>query len=193
MRTNGSFNEASDPVSLSAEEEQLQEELNSLDQQYQVLVQQQLELEIRSPVDGRVLTFDLERLLAERPVRRGDRLMTVADVNGPWELELQIDDDQAGHVLDAWVESDGKLPISFLLLGQAGERFQGHMHHVAEATEIDEMGRPVVLAHAQLQGTIPPGARPGATVVAKIHCGRRPIGFVWFRSLLEAIQTRVLF
>jgi hypothetical protein len=193
MRNRDAFSEGSDPVSLSAEEEQLQEELKSLDQQYEVLTQQQRELEIRSPVDGRVLTFDLERLLAERPVRRGDRLMTVADVDGPWELELQIDDDQAGHVLDAWEQSDGRLPVSFLLVGQAGVRCEAHLVEVAEATEIDELGRAIVPAHARLESRVPAGARPGTTVIAKIHCGRRSIGFVWFRPLLEAIRTRVLF
>jgi multidrug efflux pump subunit AcrA (membrane-fusion protein) len=179
--------------SLSADEEQLKEELSSLDEQFQILVQQQRELEIRSPIDGQVLTFDLKRLLAERPVRRGDRLMTVADLEGPWELELQIDDDQAGHVLAAWEDTDGGLTVSYLVTGQPGVRYQGKLREVGSSTVIDDGGRAVVPAYAVLGNTVPSEARPAATVIAKINCGRRPIGFVWFRALLEAIQSRVLF
>ena len=38
-----------------------------------------------------------------------------------------------------------------------------------------------------------PTLRPGATATARIHCGRRPVGYVWFRGLLEWFQSRVLF
>jgi hypothetical protein len=33
----------------------------------------------------------------------------------------------------------------------------------------------------------------GADVKAKIHCGRAPIGYVWFHELWEFIQSRILF
>ena len=29
---------------------------------------------------------------------------------------------------------------------------------------------------------------PGASVTAKIHCGRASIGYVWFHSLISAVQ-----
>jgi hypothetical protein len=35
--------------------------------------------------------------------------------------------------------------------------------------------------------------RPGATVVARIHCGRRALGYVWLHEVWEFIQSRVLF
>ena len=35
--------------------------------------------------------------------------------------------------------------------------------------------------------------RPGMTVFAKLHCGRRSIGYIWFRELFEVVQTRLLF
>ena len=38
-----------------------------------------------------------------------------------------------------------------------------------------------------------PSLRPGATATAKIHCGRRAIGYVWFRDLWEFVQSKVLF
>ena len=35
--------------------------------------------------------------------------------------------------------------------------------------------------------------RPGATVIARIHCGRRSLGYVWLHEVWEFIQTRILF
>ena len=33
----------------------------------------------------------------------------------------------------------------------------------------------------------------GAEVSAKIDCGRRSLGYVWFHDVLEFIQTKILF
>jgi len=35
--------------------------------------------------------------------------------------------------------------------------------------------------------------RPGAGVIAKIHCGKASISYVWLRDLISAIRTRLLF
>ncbi len=35
--------------------------------------------------------------------------------------------------------------------------------------------------------------RPGATVTAKVYCGRRSLGYVWFHDLLAFVQSRILF
>ena len=35
--------------------------------------------------------------------------------------------------------------------------------------------------------------RPGATVTAKVYCGRRPLGYVLLHDVIEFIQARVLF
>lgn len=193
MRNDPAAVQARDRYQLSAQEEQLKEKLNGLEQQYQILSAQRQQLEVRSPTTGRVLTWDIERLLAARPVQRGDRLLTVADLDGPWELALRVDDDQAGHVLAAQQEHGPGLPVSFLLATEPGVTYTGQVRRVATATEVEEEGQPVVLATVDLDATRVPHARPGATVVAKLHCGRRPVGYVWFRQLWEAIQSRLFF
>jgi hypothetical protein len=34
---------------------------------------------------------------------------------------------------------------------------------------------------------------PGAGVVARIHCGRRSVGYVWLHDLIEAVRSRIAF
>ncbi len=178
---------------LSAQEQQLQERLSGLEQQARLLAEQRRQLTVTSPIDGHILTWDLERLLAARPVQRGERLMTVADLDGPWELQLRIDDRQVGHVLEAQRESGLDLEVSFLLATDPNIRYRGRIGQMSSAIELDDAGQAALSALVPLDAGQVPQPRPGAAVVARIHCGRRPLGYVWFRQVIEFIQSRLLF
>ena len=193
LRNDAAAVNARDRLELTAQEEQLKERMAGLEKQLQILTEQQQALEVPSPTDGQVLTWDVERLLASRPVQRGERLLTVADLSGLWELELRIDDDQAGHVVAARQALGERLEVSFLLATNPGVSYAGTIREVATATDVDDAGRPQVLAVVDLAGADLPQPRPGATVVARLHCGRRSIGYVWLRQVWEAIQSRILF
>jgi hypothetical protein len=178
---------------LSGQEQQLQERLSGLEQQARLLAEQRRQLTVASPIDGQILTWDLERLLAARPVQRGERLMTVADLNGPWELRLRIDDRSVGHVLAAQQESGLDLEVSFLLATDPNTRYRGRIGQMGSAIELDDAGQAALSALVPLNAGQVPQPRPGAAVVARIHCGRRPLGYVWFRQVIEFIQSRLLF
>lgn len=184
---------ARDRFDLTAQEEQLKEKLTGLEQQYQILSQQRRQLEVRSPTRGQILTWDIERSLAARPVQRGEKLLTVADLEGAWEVELRIDDDQAGHVLTALGELGPPLHVSYILATNPGVPYEGQLRELATATEVDDTGHAKVGAIVDIADATPAQRRPGATVIVKIHCGRRALGYVWFRPLFEAWQSRWLF
>ena len=54
-------------------------------------------------------------------------------------------------------------------------------------------GRPGVRIVIAFDRTDVARLRPGTTAFVKIHCGQRPIGYVWFREVLEVARTRFLF
>lgn len=178
---------------LSAQEQQLQERLVGLERQAELLDQQQRRMTVTSPIDGEILTWDLERLLASRPVQRGERLMTVADLKGSWRLELRIDDRQVGHVLAAQQDSETPLRVSFMLAADPNTRHRGRLGSMSSSIQVDEANQASLFVLAPLDDGHVPEARPGASVVARIHCGRRAIGYVWFRQVIEAVQSRLLF
>jgi hypothetical protein len=63
-------------------------------------------LEIRSPIDGEIVTWDPEVLLGEnRPLERGHKVMEIANLEGTWRLELKMPEDRMGHVVKAEKES----------------------------------------------------------------------------------------
>jgi hypothetical protein len=52
----------------------------------------------------------------------------------------------------------------------------------------------VAIDTEQLRKELPENAiRPGAAVNAKINCGKRAIGYVWFHDAIEYLQSRVIF
>jgi multidrug efflux pump subunit AcrA (membrane-fusion protein) len=175
---------------LTADEEELKELLKGLGEQHDILERQQRDLVVRGPIDGQALTWNLKQLLEARPVQRGQTLLTVADLDGPWVLELHLPDDRTGHVLAARDELKRDLEVSFALTAEPGIVYQGRIADVALATELDETTGPTVLVTVDFDRGDVQGLRPGATVIGKIHCGRRAVGYVWLHDLFEAVQSR---
>ncbi|NNJ28166.1 hypothetical protein LzC2_42780 [Planctomycetes bacterium LzC2] len=199
---------------LAAEERELVERLAHLAVQTELLDAQREELTVTSPIAGRVLTWGLAERLPGRPVPRGARLMTVADTAGPWRLELFVPDRHAGPLLDAAAEhtDDGEneeplaLPVTYLLAADPGPTYRTTADRIDPTVEPHAAGpagagaggvEPSVRVFAPI--TAPPNAdggsdvqtRSGATVVARIRCGERSIGYVWLHDLIDAVRTRV--
>jgi multidrug efflux pump subunit AcrA (membrane-fusion protein) len=178
---------------LTAEETELQESLKSLDQQLEILKTQQDDLLVRSPVSGTVVTWNVRQLLEARPVQKGQVLLQVADLSGPWVLEVDVPDDHMGHVLEASERSPKPLGVTFMLATEAGTSYRGTIEKISLGTDV----RPPDPAHVSITVGIDRdeihGLRPNATAAVRIHCGRRSLGFVWFHRLWETIQKKVLF
>lgn len=86
---------------LTAQLAELRERISSLKVEHAVLKQQLAELTVRSPIDGLVTTWDVRRLLENRFVRQGQRILEVADPEQDWELELHVPEDRMGHITRA--------------------------------------------------------------------------------------------
>ena len=71
---------------------------------------------------------------------------------------------------------------------------QGRVGHLGEigsrSNESQEEGT-VVEAFVDIDPNDLPGRRIGADVTAKIHCGRKSLGYVLFGDVLEFIQRKV--
>ena len=177
----------------TADEEEVKELLKNLAEQLVLLDRQETDLTITSPIAGQVLTWDVAQLLESRPIERGHLLLSVGAADGPWELELRVDDDRIGHVLQARRASDEPLDVSFLLAMSPDQTYQARLREVAMTTDVIDDSGPQVLVTAAVDSETLPRLRPGASVVAKIHCGRRSLGYVWLHDLWDRLRTRVFF
>ena len=176
---------------LSIEEEELRASVAGLERQLDVIEQQRRRLTVVSPLNGRVARWDLKETLQSLPVRHGQRLMDVYRPDGAWRLELDVPDDVAGYVRLA--DDDGTPRVDYIFQTEPGRVLTARLDQLADATDLDAEGNLTVRGTVNVPDGAIASPQRGATVTAKIHCGRRPLGFVWFREVVEFIQRRVLF
>ena len=178
----------------SGEEEALRKRIEGLVRQQTLLDGRREKLSVRSPMKGRLLTWNAEELLQSRPVARGQILLTVADLDGEWIVEVEIPDDRVGDVVDA-LRSEGRPLTAHFILATAPEtRYSGNLEWISPATDVRAGTMPTVAAVVvPVNQEAMRALRPGASVVMKIDCGRRSLLNVWSRGLVRAIRARLLF
>lgn len=177
---------------LASEILELDQRVTNLNQLVAALKSQREGLTVPSPLTGRVLTEDFRERLMNRPVQLGQVLLSVANIKGPWALELDVDDRDIGHVLDS-ANDQKPLPVSFLLATDPSRTFESTLAKVSRSTELFDGETPAVRVNVPIEKSLELERRPGATVIAKIHCGKRSLGYVWFHELIEFVQSRILF
>jgi multidrug efflux pump subunit AcrA (membrane-fusion protein) len=154
---------------------------------------------VLAPVSGQVITFDAREKLLGKTVKPGDPLLRVADVGGPWEVELLIPERQVGAVRDALTRSpSGELDVELLLASDPQRTYRGTLTRDGLAGETRVQDDKVVLpARAGLadRGLVTQLERMpvGVAVRARISCGDASAGYVWFGELWDFIYERFLF
>jgi multidrug efflux pump subunit AcrA (membrane-fusion protein) len=181
-----------DTQQLAAKEEELKKLLESLAEQQTILQRQRRQLQISSPISGRVLTWRVTERLEARPVQRGQALMAVVDPEGPWQLELQVPDHHIGYVLAAQEQASSALGVSFVLATDPGTTYRGRIARVAMATATNEQLHSTVRVTVDIDAQHIAQIRPNATVVARIECGSKRLGYVWLHDLIEVVRMRLM-
>lgn len=182
---------------LFSQQAELLKKLANLQTQQALYEEKIKELDIYSPIDGKVVTWDLQNRLKNRPVQRGQVLMRVADLSGPWELELHMPEKRMGHIVKARQEIKPDLDVQYILAIDPGTTRQGTIKEIHGGADVrGEEGNIVAIRVAidteKLRSEVP-GIRPGASVSGKVLCGYRPVGYVWFHDAVAYVQSRIIF
>jgi hypothetical protein len=187
-----------DPLRLVNQLAESDAKLKGLAIQLAEIQQLMNDLEVRSPIDGQVVTFDLQKKLRGRSVQRGNFLLTVADLDGEgsgWQVELRMPDSRMGHIARARNALRPDLPVSYILATAPGSKHKGSVREVElHANPEKEEGNVVIIRVDIDKDDIAKADRQaGAAVSGKVYCGRRSLGYVWFHDLFEFIQAKLLF
>jgi hypothetical protein len=186
---------------LAAEIESLDEKLRGLANLQELVRQQQDSLALRCPIEGTVVTWDARRNLESRPVKRGDSLLKVAQISGPWRLRLWVPDREIAHLKEFGSTPNDNLnsdvrpgpAVTFRMISRPGESYQGSLVSIGNTVQVfDDLG-PVIPVDFSFDREQVPGLQVNATAVGRIHCGRRLWWYVWSRSLIETVQRRFWF
>jgi multidrug efflux pump subunit AcrA (membrane-fusion protein) len=181
------------PTDVEWDQDSLRASLESAQKQLEIIDSQLAMLSVESPLDGQVLSWDVRRALAGKPIRRGDLLLEVADVDGPWELELKLPDRRIGHVLRAQSKEGERLPVTFVLAADPNVSWEGTVQQIAGTTQNDPADGQTIRVDVAFDHEALDIRQVGSGVLAKIHCGYRPIGYVWLVDIVEFLQSRVFF
>lgn len=180
-----------DAIMLDGQLNQEIESLNSLQRELELKQKQVGNLVVRSPANGVVVNWQVRKNLLKRPVDRGQNLMTVVDPSGGWQLELEIPERRIGHLLKRIKKSDDPVEVSFALVSRPGMEFSGKLVSVDEKLEVYSDDGNTAKAIVQFDNDQIPEdlLKSGTRINAKLNCGIRSIGFVWFHEMFETIET----
>ncbi len=175
---------------LQGEEREYEVRLAALREKLQLQTARAEQLVIRAPIDGIVMSWDVEKTLRSRPVMTGQVLLEIADLSQPLYLELEMPDKRMGHLDQRIREVDQPtLPVRYVLATHPDEPMQAELprQEVQLRAQVNpEHGSTVKMRaipdREQLEQKSP---RPGAKVIANVQCGKRAAGFVLFHEVYE--------
>jgi multidrug efflux pump subunit AcrA (membrane-fusion protein) len=183
-----------DAISLWGQRDQLSEQKTNLEKQLQLMEKKLALQKITSPINGTVVTWDARKRLTDLPVTAGQFVLAVGDFKGRWQAELRVPQNQVGYVVAAMNNNDGPpLDVDFRVSTNPNVLVHGKLIRLADRTDPGQSGVPEFRAIVEADTSELSDLRPGAGLTAKIHCGQRATGFVWFYQIIDFLRTRVFF
>lgn len=163
-------------------------------QRQQGLVKRKLgNLNITSPHDGQVVTWNLESRLKQRPVSRGEELMEIVDVDREWQLELDVPSRSIGHIQKAFkdrTDNDGDpIEVEFILAADPEKSFTGKLTEIGKATVLKPESGPMVNLKIEIDDQQELDIRQiKSSVSANVICRKTSLGYSMFHGVSEFVQ-----
>ena len=173
---------------------ELETEIDGIRNQLRLLDDQLDKLKLRSPIEGQVMTWQPDLKLQRRPVERGEPLLEVARTAGEWIVEVDFPEKVVAHLQHAREAAPNQeLSVSFVVSSAPGTTYTGVLYELATQAE-PKNGENVCAGKVRLDRRVPPDLRlAGAEVRVKVDCGRRALGYVLFREVIDFARERVFF
>ncbi|HMO36555.1 MAG TPA: efflux RND transporter periplasmic adaptor subunit, partial [Gemmatales bacterium] len=160
-------------------------------------------ISIRSPIEGVVTTFEVKELKG-KTIKAGERLLEIAKIDGVWEVQLNIPEMHVGKIREALDKSEkGELDVRLWISTDPNTYYQGTLKqngmggmvsHINENEAVlkcrVEIGEDLRKEIDRLQGA---GMPVEVMVQAKVNCGPRSLGYVWFYQLWEFFFEHIVF
>lgn len=185
----GVSDDKADPTAVASRLATLRKKLARQRERQRLLDEQAARLVVTSPIAGGVVSWRPQDYLADRPVRRGQRLLEVA-ADGRWRVELEAPDHRSGPLLRARAAGEGER-VEFVVRSDPGRTHRGVVESVAETTQPGADGEPVVRIVVAPEDALAAKPRGGLGVAAKIDCGLHPLVYVWLHEAIDAIRRRL--
>ncbi len=155
-------------------------EMEQLQLKIKLLEHRMEQLEIRSPIDGIVVTGDLERVEGA-PLSVGQTLFEIAPLDR-MIVEVAVPENEIAYAAD-------QMRVDVRLDSYPGEQFEGRIERLHPRSEIRE-DENIFVAEVHLENT-DGRFRPGMKGRAKIESDPQPIAWILFHRPIDALTKMV--
>jgi hypothetical protein len=164
-------------------------EVRALGEQLKILQRDLAASTLRAPIDGVVLTKDIE-LRAGEFIQAGAPFGEVAGLDR-WEVQTEVPEKQIGLIekkLPRKIGGGESVDMSFILYSQSAHTFrtqinrQDRLSAVAYPREKENVFI-ITVPDVPVPDTMKAALRPGLTGRAKIELGRKPLVTIWARKV----------
>jgi len=148
---------------------------------------------LRSPINGVILTKDVEKHVGEF-IQVGTVVAEVAALED-WNLKMDVNQRDIGKLEE---KLGGKaLPVTYILYSQTAHTLAAQLtstRQISAAAEARENEHVfvVTLEKVAVPQEIQTSLRPGLTGKAKVDLGRRPLGLLWVSRVWKWVQMRLI-
>ena len=188
-RLSGQGDEASAQISLA--------EARSAEQQEKILRADLDATTLRAPLDGRVLTKDIE-LRAGEFIQPGAPFAEIAGLDH-WEVQAEVPEKQIGLIEKRFPAGASAQPVdmTFILYSQSAHTFRTRLERREQISAVaypreKENVFIVTASEVAVPESMKDALRPGLTGRAKIELGRQPLIVIWGRQIVNWVRLKWL-
>ncbi len=181
---------ATERRAIELEEVEIQTKLEAQRAKLKLKEQRAEDLIVRSPIDGIVVSWEVEKMLLNRPIQTGQVLMEIADLSKPMYLEIEMPEKREGH-LDEFIH-DNKvqtLDVDYILASNPDEPLPAKLpvENISLRAETNEEHGSVIKMRVlpDLEALKELSPSPGTKLTADVKCGKRASGFVLLHEVFE--------
>lgn len=152
---------------------------------------------LRAPIDGVVLTKDIEQHTGEF-IQPGSGFAEIASL-AQWELQIDVNEKEIGHVESALPRAGSGAPkdVNFILYSQSAHQLHAKLERheqISSAAYPREKENVFIITipNIEIPAELQPAMRPGLTGRAKIDLARRPLIWLVGQNIWHWIQMRMI-
>ena len=178
---------------LAGDEIESGQRMQNMQLQLNLLLDQQSELTLTSPISGTIVTWNAKTKLDSRPVRSGDALLRVVAEDGKWLVEVQVPDTRISHLVGQPSENRdlSEVPVSISVATFPGKEFVGKIRTVSQTAITDPQTKQSAIAVVvEIEHDTDTQFQPGSSVIAKFNCGESSYGYAWFNEFIDSLYYR---
>ena len=196
---------------LAVEVEQARQEQIGLRRELNLRMIEKENLNVKATTTGVVVNWQARQNLINRPVERGQNLMTIVDPEARWLLELELPERRLGHLMKMLEDNqrvrdqsqsqnknqsaaDRAPEVTFALVSIPGKEFTGRLQLIDRQLDVHSDEGNTCLVRVEFDNTELEKSllRTGTRVNAQIACGKRSLGYVMFHEVIETVQAKWL-